>query len=75
MQPINVCAPLWGAIGGSGNQVSYGFHGEADDIPLSTTLTPQMWVQAFWRLGEVGSTANTARITASEQRFPGWYGC
>ena len=41
-----------GGIGGSGNQISYGFHGEADDIPLSTTLTPQMWVQAFGGWGD-----------------------
>ncbi len=58
-----------GGIGGSGNQVSYGFHGEADDIPLSTTLTPQMWVQAFGGWGEVGSTANTARITHQSKGF------
>ncbi len=58
-----------GGIGGSGNQISYGFHGEADDIPLSTTLSPQMWVQAFGSWGEVGSTANTARITHQSKGF------
>ena len=57
-----------GGIGGSGNQISYGFHGETDDVPLST-LTPQMWVQAFGGWGEVGSTANTTRTTHQSKGF------
>ncbi|WP_319533614.1 autotransporter domain-containing protein [uncultured Cohaesibacter sp.] len=57
-----------GGIGGSGDQVSVGFHNE-EDIPSSFTRTPQMWAQAFGMWGEVGATANTARTSSDEKGF------
>lgn len=58
-----------GGIGGSGDQVTYGFHGEEDNIPLSMTRSPQMWAQAFGMWGEAGATENTARVTSQSKGF------
>nr|WP_321481478.1 autotransporter domain-containing protein [uncultured Cohaesibacter sp.] len=58
-----------GGIGGSGDQVTYGFHGEEDNIPLSMTRSPQMWAQTFGMWGEAGATENTARVTSQSKGF------
>ena len=58
-----------GGIGGSGDQIFYGFHGEVDNQPLETTLTPQMWGQAFGSWGEIDATPNTARVTRQNKGF------
>nr|WP_320144923.1 autotransporter domain-containing protein [uncultured Cohaesibacter sp.] len=58
-----------GGIGGSGDQVTYGFHGEEDNIPLSMTRSPQMWAQAFGMWGEAGATENTSRVTSQSKGF------
>ncbi len=57
-----------GGIGGSGHQISYGFHNE-DDITAAMTRTPQMWAQAFGMWGETGATANTAKIKNDSKGF------
>ena len=58
-----------GGIGGSGDQVTYGFHGEEDNIPLSMTRSPQMWAQAFGMWGEADATKNTVRVTSQSKGF------
>ena len=58
-----------GGIGGSGDQVTYGFHGEEDNVALSMTRSPQMWAQAFGMWGEADATKNTARVTSESKGF------
>ncbi len=57
-----------GGIGGSGDQITYGFHNE-DDITAAMTRTPQMWAQAFGMWGETDATANTAKIKNDSKGF------
>lgn len=57
-----------GGIGGSGDQITYGFHNE-EAIPVDMTRTPQMWAQAFGMWGETDATANTAKIKNDSKGF------
>ncbi|SNY90425.1 outer membrane autotransporter barrel domain-containing protein [Cohaesibacter sp. ES.047] len=55
-----------GGIGGSGDQVSVGFHNE-EELPSSLYPTPQIWAQAFGNWSKIGSTVNTASVTSQSK--------
>ena len=57
-----------GGIGGSGDQVSVGFHNE-EELPSSLFPTPQIWAQAFGNWSKIGSTVNTASVTSQSKGF------
>ncbi|WP_316859305.1 autotransporter domain-containing protein [uncultured Cohaesibacter sp.] len=57
-----------GGIGGSGDQVSVGFHNE-EELPSSLSPTPQIWAQAFGNWSKIGSTVNTASVTSQSKGF------